>query len=634
MTALAGIWRFEDRPDLTHDCGAILAAQLQYGPDDQSVAALENAAFGRALFRLLPEDAFDAQPLANPAARHMLVADVRIDNRDEVLAGLGCGEGGSISDSELLFRAYEAWGERIFDRIIGDYAFALWDARRQLLILARDPAGQKPLHYHVGRGFAAFASMPRALHALDDVECAADYPQLAGFVADIPLQPSSTFFRNIARVPSGCLVRITRDGVKQESFWKLPDREIRFARQSEYVDAFREQLGRATRARLRRAGGGIGAHLSGGLDSGAVTATAATILRPEQKRVLALTSAPRQGFDGPLPRGRIGDESELAAATAAMHPNIDHLIVRPSGTSPLRSLGEDSRLFQEPVGLPCNQVWLSAVSEAAHARGVSVMLTGEVGNVTISAGGIGMLADFIRTGRWLRWWEAARGSAATDDVRWRAVLGASFGPWVPRRIWNLLTRLHSGYGGGGVGVSFLQDQWRQAVASSARENARGGRPEKDNRQSRLKLLQGQDMGAFRKGVLARWKIDERDPTSDRRLAEFCFALPPDQLIGGGRTRRLARLALADRLPVEVLNGRRGYQHADWYEALSEDALRSELEVLGGSAQASSLLDLDRLRELVAQWPTEGWETQPVVTTFRLGLLRALSAARFAERACQ
>jgi asparagine synthase (glutamine-hydrolysing) len=142
------------------------------------------------------------------------------------------------------------------------------------------------------------------------------------------------------------------------------------------------------------------------------------------------------------------------------------------------------------------------------------------------------------------------------------------------------------------------------------------------------------MGAFRKGVLARWQIDERDPTSDQRLAEFCFALPPEQLIGGGRIRRLARLALADRLPEAVLNGRRGYQHADWYEALSKEGLRSELAVLGARGEAASLLDFGQLRKLVERWPTEGWETQPVVTTFRLGLLRALSAARFAERACQ
>jgi asparagine synthase (glutamine-hydrolysing) len=632
MTALAGIWRFEDRPDIASQCWSILSAQRHYGPDDQSVATSGNAAFGRSLFRLLPEDEFDNQPLVNGAGQRMLVADLRLDNREELLRLLGCGSGASLSDSELLFRAYEAWGERLFDHVLGDFAFALWDAPRRLLILARDPAGQRPLYYHLGRGFVAFASMPRALHALDEIECAADLRQLAGFVADIPAERSSTFFRDIARVASGCLVKITPAGVKQESFWTLPDRELRFPRQADYVEAFREQLERATRVRLRRARGSVGAHLSGGLDSGAVAATAARILNPE--KLLALTSAPRIGFSGPLPRGRIGDESPLAAATAAMHPNMEHLVVRPAGASPLDSLGEDSGLFQEPVGLPCNQVWLSAVGRNAHERGVSVMLTGEVGNVTISAGGIGMLADFIRTGRWLRWWAAARASAAVDDVRWRAVLGASFGPWVPRRTWNLLTRLNSGYAGGGVGVSFLQDEWREAVAPAARERSRGGRPEKDNRRLRLRLLQDQDMGAFRKGALARWQIDERDPTADRRLAEFCFSLPPDQLIGEGRTRRLARLALADRLPASVLNGRRGYQYADWYEALSRDRLRLELEALEASRTAASLLDFGRLRRLVDRWPAEGWETQPVIATYRLGLLRALSAARFAERACQ
>jgi asparagine synthase (glutamine-hydrolysing) len=633
MTALAGIWRYDHRPDPSSQCRSILSAQLQYGPEDPSVGALGSAAFGRALFRLLPEDRFDVQPLVDRPGQRMLVADARIDNRDEILSRLGCAPGASMSESEILFRAFRAWGEDMFDRLVGDFALALWDSKQQLLTLARDPMGQRPLHYHLGKGFVAFASMPSGLHALDEVECAADLGQLASFVADIPLEGSGTLFKGIARVAPGSLVKITPGGVREERFWRMPDRELRFPRQSDYVEAFREQLDRATRSRLRRARGKVGAHLSGGLDSGAVAATAARLLAPQCDSVVAFTSAPRLGFDGPVPRGRVADESSAAAQTAALYPNMEHLVLRPSGASPLDDLSDSSRLFQEPVGHPCNQLWLSAVHRKAQERGVSVMLTGEVGNLTISAGGIGLLADLIRTGRWLRWWAEARSSAGTDDLRWRAVLAQSFGPWVPTRLWNLLTRLHNGYRGGGVGVSFLLPNWGEAVAAAAMERARGGRPEKDHGQVRFRLLQEQDSASFKKGALARWQIEERDPTADRRLAEFSLALPPDQLIQGGQTRRLARAALADRLPPAILTGGRGYQFADWYESLSRERLRAELDALQ-RGPAASLLDFARLRDVVERWPAGGWETQPVISTYRLALLRALSAARFAEHACQ
>jgi asparagine synthase (glutamine-hydrolysing) len=348
--------------------------------------------------------------------------------------------------------------------------------------------------------------------------------------------------------------------------------------------------------------------------------------------LLALTSAPRVGFDGPVPRDRVADESPFAAATASLHPNMKHLILRPSGASPLSGLASDSRLYQEPVGHPCNQSWLSSVSQTARERGVSVMLTGEAGNLTISAGSPAMLADLIRLGRWERWWAEARACAA-KDMRWRALLAVSFGPWVPRRLWSLLTLLNSGYAGGGIGASFLADRWREAVAPATLAQARGGRPKKDNRQLRLRLFQVQDMGNFRKGALARWGVDERDPTADRRLAEFCFALPPEQLLRQGQTRRLARLALADRLPPEVLNGPRGYQYADWYESLNKDQLHAALDEIE-DGPAALLLDFARLRQLVDGWPMSGWETQPVITTYRLALLRAVSAGYFAKHACQ
>ncbi|HEX8535684.1 MAG TPA: asparagine synthase-related protein [Allosphingosinicella sp.] len=632
MTALGGLWRFGSGSDgrpLEQECRAILSAQREYGSGAPSAAVLGSAAFGRSLLATLPEDSLDAQPLLEPSRQTMLVADVRVDNRDEILQLLDRSSS-AISDSEVFSRAYEAWGEGAFDRIVGDYAVAIWDAQRQLLTLARDPTGQRPLHYHVGAGFAAFASMPRGLHALEEVGCEVDFANLAGFVADIPPESGSTYFRGIARVPPGSLVEITSNGVRTRGFWRLPDRELRLPTDADYIEAFREELDRATRARLRRRAGAVGSHLSAGLDSNAVSASAARLLDPAG--LLAVTSAPREGFDGPVPRGRIADESPYAAATASLHPNIEHLVLRPAGVSPLSGLARDSRLYQEPVGHPCNQSWLSSVSEAAHQRGVSVMLTGEAGNLTISAGGPALLADLLRTGRWRRWWIEAQACAA-NDMGWKSLLAVSFGPWVPRRAWSLLTRLNSGYAGGGIGASFLRDEWRDRVAPATLAESRGGRPEKDNRQLRLKLLQGQDMGSFRKGALARWGIDERDPTADRLLAEFCFALPPEQLLRQGQTRRLARVALADRLPPEILNGPRGYQFADWYESLNRNLVHQALDEIEGSP-AALLLDFARLRQLIDRWPQTGWETQPVITSYRLALLRALSAGYFAAHACQ
>jgi asparagine synthase (glutamine-hydrolysing) len=172
------------------------------------------------------------------------------------------------------------------------------------------------------------------------------------------------------------------------------------------------------------------------------------------------------------------------------------------------------------------------------------------------------------------------------------------------------------------------------MEEQAATEARGGQPAKDDREMRWNLLQQHEPGNFRKGTLARWGVDERDPTADRRLADFCFALPPEQLFRGGVTRRLARVALADRLPASVLNGPRGYQYPGWYEGIDRAALDRVLNDLEGDAAAASLLDFPRLRALSSAWPSSGWESLDVIVTYRLGFLMTLSAGAFANHVRQ
>src|SRR4029079_690021 len=117
------------------------------------------------------------------AGRYVLVADVRLDNRDELtdVLQIPTTQARSLCDAAALLAAIERWEESCFEHLIGDYAFALWDGTRRRLLLARDPLGQRPLHYHRGDKFLAFASMPKGLHGLADVPYAPDEDRIAEF---------------------------------------------------------------------------------------------------------------------------------------------------------------------------------------------------------------------------------------------------------------------------------------------------------------------------------------------------------------------------------------------------------------------------------------------------------------------
>ena len=632
MSAICGLRRGSGGTPSPGACQGMLDAQAIYGPHRRDVRAIGEVAFGRALFRMLPEDRFDRQPLSGGDGRFLLVADLRIDNRPALSAvlGLDASRAAGMSDADVLMAGFLRWGEGVVDHLVGDFAFAVWDAHAARLLLARDPLGQRPLCYHVGGGGFAFASMPRGIHALGRVAAAPDEQRIAEYMADLVFPNGRSFFDGISVVEPGRIVVVEDGRVRARRYWNPRPTPLRLGSMDDYVEAYRERLDEAVESRLRGCDGAVAAHLSSGYDSSAVAATAARLLRPAGGRVVAFTSAPREGFDGAPARGRIDDESGLAAITATLHPNMEHVVLRPSATDAFSLLKQSIAAAQHPLGHVCNNVWWSAINRGAGERGLRVILTGETGNLTISAGGLFQLADMVRTGRWRTWAREARALIGGGEVNWRGVLANSFGPWMPRPAWKLLSHafLRTGLA---PTPSLLTPRWAEAMVPRVRTSGREIRPPRDSTKLRVRLLQWQDAGNSRKMALARWGVDERDPTTDRRLIEFCLSLPADMLLKDGRRRPLARAALADRLPAAVLdNPLRGHQMADWYEQITAADVRASFAEVRASAAAGAIIDLDRLGAMIDAWPRTGWETLSVVSEYRMQALHALSAAHFVD----
>lgn len=632
MTAISGYLRFAGPAAVTAG-RAMAEAQQCYGPDHLEVRSLGGAAFARSLYRLLPEDRFDRQPLVGGGGRLLLVADARLDNRDELAAALGL-DSRQLSDADVLLAALERWGEDALDRLAGDFAFALWDQSDRRLLLARDPLGARPLHYLEKPGFLAFASMPVGLYGAGLIERRPDEERAAEFLSDVPRIGPSSFFAGIRRVEAGHAVTITPEATRSRRYWTPRRRELRLRRQEDYVEAFRAQLDQAVAAQLRGAEGWVAAHLSSGFDSGAVAASAARLLADQGGQVRAYTAAPREGFDGPVPHGRIADESPLAALTARMHPNIEHVVVRPPPGDPFELLSEKHLLVQHPAGHLCNDIWWRAISRDAQAEGLKVILTGQVGNHSLSAGGTAQLVDLLREGHLAAWWREARALAARDTLSWRGIFGLSAGPWLPRRGYELLRSASFGNRAPPMARPFLVGpHWRATMEGKRAGAATDPRPPRDSFAFRTKLLQFEDSGNFQKYALARWGLDVRDPTGDRRLIDFCFSLPLDQLLKKGERRPLAKAALADRLPPEVLNSElRGYQAADWYESIGPEDVRRALAPARDVPAAREVIDFAAVDRLVENWPESGWERRPVIAEYRMALLRAVAVADFLRTA--
>ncbi len=312
---------------------------------------------------------------------------------------------------------------------------------------------------------------------------------------------------------------------------------------------------------------------------------------------------------------------------------MEHVLVYGDQNERYSLLSVLNLLQEEPLPNICNMGWYYGVRDRMRDRGLSVALVGDMGNLSFSFDGIELLPELIKTARFQAWWKQVRQLVGPDKMRWRGALAATFGPWCPTFLWMWLNKV-------ATNAAPKISDWSpisptRLRAMSERVGERLGdlhdRPWSDAYSMRVDRLSQYDPGARLKGDLARSGIDERDPTADVRLIEFSFNVPTDQYVNNGVRRALARHALADRLPANLLNeSRSGLQAADWHERLtaSRDEIKDSLERLNHDPVAARLLDLPRLRELVENWPADGWETDETTYRYRVALLRAISMGSF------
>jgi len=639
MTAIAGLWRFDGKPDADACVTRMLAAQAIYGPHGKAQWCDGAFGLGRRLFRTLPEDAYDRGPQSS--GPYVVVGDVRLDNREELQSTLGISSerAKKLCDTAILLAAFERWDTAVVDHLVGDFAFAVLDRRQHRLILARDFLGQRPLHYHCGAQFFAFASMPKGLHALPEIPYAPDEERATEFLTLMPESGPQSFFAGIERVEAGHIAIITASGKSIRRYWEPSRRKLAVANADDYVDGLRHHLDEAVRARLRGTDGHVGAHLSAGFDSSSVAATAARLLAPSGGRVTAFTAVPRQGYDGPEPKGRFGDEGPLAAATAAMHPNIDHVLIRTEGRSPLDGLDNNFFLFDRPVLNLCNMVWGRAINEAARERKLTVVLNGQMGNMSISYNGMELLPELLLAGRPIRLVREASALMRSGQLRLRGVGALTIGPFIPAPVWQWLNRKFRGSDLDIRHYTAINNERLTSLDLPARARERSldfsYRPWRDGFAVRLWVLRRVDLGNYNTGILGGWGVDQRDPTADQRLIEYCLSVPTEQFLRHGVTRSLGRRALADRLPQAVLaEKRKGLQAIDWHEGMTaaRGAAKEEIDRLESCGPAAATLDLPRLHKLVDQWPKGGWEQEPVMQSYRLALLRGISTGHFLRKA--
>ena len=545
MSAICGI--LGGGPDAAPALDALLNALDDYGPE-RRVWTDDAVRFG-GRYATTGDDGASASALAvDPEAGLVVAADARLDDRDALCDALRVPPPlrAGLADAELLLQAFVRWREACPARLVGDYAFALWDRRSGALFCARDPVGARPFYYMLDGERFVFASTVQAVLAAPGVSTALDEAVVAAKLSSMrPDMRCRTFHRAVRRLPAGhALVVESETGSNADRAGRVRMRMARHWRPEEIPaarpasdDAFAEQFldlyGRAVRDRLR--GGPVGAHLSGGLDSSSVAVLAARELR-RQGRPPPIAFSWLPALNGAQPKPEHAREYALVDAVCAQEglhvyhgaPGPQEVVdvLRCDGTLP----GADFP-FEEEVTL-----------HRAAAMGVRVLLSGAGGDDCVSFNGRGHWQRLLLTGRWRKLAAECR----TQDGAWRLLVVYVLGLLHPA-LHPTLNRWRRGWG--------MRRRWfiNPEFARRAKPLVVPMARTIGVRRTQLRFLQDGRLGFQEEWNAHSVKrgIEYRFPLLDRRLLEFALSLPPEQFRRPGHSRWLMRHALRHVLPPEV-----------------------------------------------------------------------------------
>ncbi len=332
---------------------------------------------------------------APPAEGLPLVADLRLHSRRELL-GLLADEPTPphphAPDSELLAAACAAWGDGAAERLLGDFAFAFWDARRRRLFCARDLMGMRPLYYTLARGAFWFASEVKALLAIEGLPRRVEPLSIAAWLNETSSPLELTFYEGIRQLPPGHALALEAGRVRVWPWWRFePARRIRHRRVEDYVEHFRQLLLEAVESCL--AGDARASLLlSGGLDSGSVAAAAGWLAAQGR-----LPRPPLHAISWAFDRMPLCDERHLSDQVVR-HGALPLSLLDADDGWPLADYPAIAPDADDPI-LGAYQGLLEQSMAIARARGDRVVMTGHRGDLLVG-GWISDLPGMLLAGHW------------------------------------------------------------------------------------------------------------------------------------------------------------------------------------------------------------------------------------------
>ena len=506
-----------------------------------------------------------------------LVFDGRIDNRDELLDLLPPAMFGRAlsTDADLALAAYVRWGDAGADKLLGDFAFVIWDAPQRRVVCARDIIGIKPLYYYCDGNLFVCASEPQQVLAAVPRTLDVNEAMVAEHLSLRVMHQTETLFTDLCHVPAANVLSVTGGTFAMRRYYDPPTRtEIRYRTDAEYADHFRELLIDAIRCRLD-GDRPFAAYLSGGLDSSTLVG-----LIEQARRRGAMPDAQMETVTMVAP-GRPSDETSYARDVVRLWDLRSHEI---------DTRADDAQVFVDHVAhyrdapLGPNVIAADRLVERVRDTGCRVVLTGMGGDDWLCAAWI-HIPELLARGRVREFFDVLRWENEQEfRTGWlKPVLVRGVWPLLPLAMQTLVNRAR------GRTASPVPDPLTPEFAAATRVGERTALPTGkacatrsrqelynwlfDGRLTYVMDLEDRHHAGF--------GVEARHPFHDRRVIEFLMAIPEDQRWRSTETKFILRTAAAGVLPDSVRTRvtKGDYSHAfiQAFDAFGGEACFASLE---------------------------------------------------------
>jgi asparagine synthase (glutamine-hydrolysing) len=556
MCGIAGVLQFDrERPVEAATLQRMCDIMAHRGPDDDGVYASGPIALG--MRRLSIVDLTTGhQPLSNEDGTLWIVFNGEIYNHSELRPQLEAR--GHVyrthSDTETIVHLYEEYGHDCVQHLRGMFAFAIWDTRRQVLFVARDRLGIKPLYYQLTAEHLVFGSEIKVILAHPRIAARFHRAALPEYLAFGYLSGEDTFYAGIRKLMPGHWMEVdSRGQLKIERYWDLsitPEESIQ--PDGYYVQAYRGLLEKAVNSHLM-SDVPLGVFLSGGVDSSAVAALMSKI-----------RGTPIETFSV----GYAEDAySELPyARTVAQHLNSVHHEVLLSQQEFFDTLPHLTWQEDEPIVWP-SSVPLFFVARLARER-VKVVLTGEGADETLA--GYSRYAFTLKNAAW----DGIYSNATPEGFRRWIRRSISDSTWISAALRRKLSHTFLARNGESW-ASFYLDNFFSAFSENqqaelwtselAHEFAAGAAYQHvldywgHSSGEMLQRLLYTDIKSYLVELLMKQdnmsmaaSIESRVPFLDHVLVEFAVNIPQRLQLGGFAGKRILKKAVEDLLPHSIL----------------------------------------------------------------------------------